>query len=67
MLSTESETMYNSMKKEEHYALIRQAFAAIGVEESGFALRLKTKQADTFSKGLEALKESFPSTKIEIK
>ncbi len=67
VLSTESETMYNSMKKEDHYALICQAFAAIGMEESAFALRLKSRKADTFTKGLEALKESFPSTKIEIK
>ena len=67
VLSTESETMYNSMKKEEHYALICQAFAAIGMGESAFTLRLKSRQADTFTKGLEALKESFPSTKIEIK
>ena len=67
VLSTESETMYNSMKKEDHYALICQAFAAIGMEESAFALRLKSRKADTFTKGLEALKERFPSTKIEIK
>ena len=67
VLSTESETMYNSIKKEEHYALVCQAFAAIGMEESAFALRLKSRQTDGFTKGLEALKESFPSTKIEIK
>ncbi len=67
VLSTESETMYNSIKKEEHYALVCQAFAAIGIEEGAFALRLKSRKADTFTKGLEALKESFPSTKIEIK
>ena len=67
VLSTESETMYNSIKKEEHYALVCQAFAAIGMEESAFALRLKSRKADGFTKGLEALKESFPSTKIEIK
>ena len=67
VLSTESETMYNSIKKEEHYALVCQAFAAIGIEQNAFAVRLKSRQADTFTKGLEALKENFPSTKIEIK
>ena len=67
VLSTESETMYNSMKKEEHYALIEQAFANIGVEADGFALRLKAKQADAFTKSLNELKETFPSTEIEIK
>ena len=67
VLSTESETMYNSMSKEEHYALIRQAFEAIGIPQSGFDIRLKAKQADTFTKSLHALKETFPTTKIEVK
>ena len=67
VLSTESETMFNSMSKEEHYALIRQAFELIGVPQSGFDIRLKAKQADTFTKSLNTLKETFPNTKIEIK
>ena len=67
VLSTESETMYTSMSKEEHYALIRQAFEAIGIPQSGFDIRLKAKQADTFTKSLHALKETFPTTKIEVK
>jgi DNA polymerase-3 subunit gamma/tau len=67
VLSTESETMYNSMKKEEHYAMIAQAFANIGIGADGFALRLKTKQADTFSQSMNELKETFPSTEIEVK
>lgn len=67
VLSTESETMYNSMTKEEHYALIKQAFEAIGIGADGFDLRLKAKQADLFTKSFNELKESFPSTKIEIK
>ncbi len=66
VLYTESETMYNSMVKEDHYALIRQAFEAIGISASGFDLRLKQKQADTFTKSFNELKETFPSTKIEI-
>ncbi len=66
VLYTESETMYNSMVKEDHYALIRQAFEAIGISASGFDLRLKQKQADTFTKSFNQLKETFPSIKIEI-
>ncbi len=67
VLSTESETMYNSMTKEEHYALIRQAFEAIGIGTDGFDLRLKSRQTDTFTKSFNELKDTFPSTKIEIK
>ena len=54
------------MVKEDHYALIRQAFEGIGISASGFDLRLKQKQADTFTKSFNDLKETFPSTKIEI-
>ena len=67
VLSTEGETMYNSMNKEEHYALISQAFANIGIGSQGFALRLRGKKADTFTQSMNTLKESFPSTEIEIK
>ncbi len=67
VLSTESETMYNSMKKEEHYALISQAFANIGIGAEGFSIRLRGKKADTFTQSMNTLKETFPSTEIEIK
>ena len=67
VLSTESETMYNSLIKEEHYSLIKQAFEAIGISPSGFDIRLKAKQADTFTKSFNQLKETFPKTEMEIK
>ena len=67
VLSTQSETMYQSMTKPEHYALIAQAFEAIGMGAGSFDIRLKSKQADNFTKSFNALKETFPTTKIEIK
>ena len=67
VLSTESETMYNSMNKEEHFALISQAFANVGIGTDGFSLRLRGKKADTFTQSMNELKETFPSTEIEIK
>jgi hypothetical protein len=67
VLSTPSETMYASMTKPEHYALIVAAFAAIGMAEGSFDIRLKGKQADTFTKSFNELKATFPKTKIEIK
>ena len=67
VMTTPSETMFSSMTKPEHYALIVQAFAAIGMEEGSFDIRLKGKQADTFTKSFNQLKATFPNTKIEIK
>ena len=67
VLSTASESMFASLTKAEHYALIRQAFDAIGIAESGFDIRLQGKQADTFDKSFQELKATFPDVKIEIK
>ena len=67
VLITESDSMYRSLVKAEHYELIKQAFSAIGIQEDGFEIRLKGKTSDDFNKGLEELKQRFSDTKIEIK
>ncbi len=67
VLSTESDTVYRSLKKETHFDLITQAFAAIGIEPSGFDLRLQGKQSDDFQRQVDAVKGNFPETKVEIK
>ncbi len=67
VLTTSSETMYRSLKKEDHYALIKQSFESIGVSEDKFDIRLRGKKKDEFQKQMNELKESFPNTKIEIK
>ncbi len=67
VLTTTSETMYNSLKKPEHYALISQAFSLIGIEEGGFEIRVAGKKKDEFSGAFEELKNTFPNTKMEIK
>ena len=66
-LCTGSETIYRSLTKPEHYALIKDAFAAIGIEESGFALRLRGKQSDGFEQGVEKIKQTFGGVKVEVK
>ncbi len=66
VLSTESDTVYRSLHKPEHFALVTQAFAAIGVEEGGFAIALKGKKADGFDKSAEEVKKTFDGVKIEI-
>ena len=67
VLTTPSETMYNSLKKPEHYALIKQAFGLIGIEEHGFELRLAGKKKDEVVGPIEELKSTFSGIKIEIK
>ena len=66
-LYTDSETIYRSLTKPEHYALIRDSFAGIGIDESGFALQLRGKQIDTVSDDVEKIKETFRGTKIDVK
>jgi DNA polymerase-3 subunit gamma/tau len=67
VLYTESETIFRSLKKEDHYALITQAFEAVGINADGFEIRLRGKQSDEFNKRMDALKDTFGGVKIEIK
>ena len=67
VLITDSETMYKSMTREDHYPLIRQAFAEIGIGEDGCRIQLKGRPKEDFAKKMEDLKKAFPDTKIEIK
>jgi len=64
---TDSETIYNSLIKAEHYPIIKAAFEGIGIAEDGFAIRLRGKAADTFNKDLEKLKQTFGGVKIDVK
>ena len=67
VLYTESETIFRSLKKEEHYVLIEAAFEAIGIGADEFTLRLRGKQSDEFNKRVQDLKDTFDGVKIEIK
>lgn len=67
VLYTDSETVYRSLKKEEHYALITQAFESISVSADGFDIRLRGKKSDNFTQGVNEIKETFAGVKIEIK
>ena len=66
-LYTDSDTIYRSLKKPEHYELITNSFVGVGVAQDGFAIKLRGKPMDTFNKGLETLKSNFDGVKIEIK
>ena len=67
VLYTASDTIFRSLNKENHAELIRQAFAEMGMQESGYQIRLKGKQSDDFNKNLNEIKETFGGIKIEIK
>ena len=67
VLQTPSDTIYRSLCKEEHRAIIKSAFEALGVYEDGFEIRLKGKQTDAFQKVVDEVKDTFQGVKIEIK
>lgn len=64
---TESETIYNSLMKAEHYPILKASFEGVGIGEEGFAIKLRGKVADTFNKDLETLKQTFGGVKIDVK
>ena len=65
VLYTTSDTIYRSLTKPEHTALIAQAFEEIGVAEH--ELRLRGKKTDDFQKNLNAIKETFAGVKVDVK
>ena len=67
VLYTTSETIYRSLTKPEHYALIGQAFEGLGVAENGFAVRLRGKQSDDFKKIVDEVKGTFEGVNVEVK
>ena len=67
VLYTESDTVYRSLKKEDHYALIEQAFVAVGIEAGCFDIRMKGKKADTVKSGVDEIKETFGGIPVEVK
>ncbi len=67
VLFTTSDTIYRSLSKPEHYALIQAAFEAIGISQDGFSVRMKGKNSDAFEKTITAIKQTFDGVNIEIK
>ena len=64
VLYTESETIYESLSRADHKALVDSALQAIGL--TGFELRLRGRQKDDFNKSLGELKEKFPGVRIDV-
>ncbi len=66
VLYTDLDTAYRLLIQESNYALLTQAFAAIGIEAEGFAVRKKEKGSSAFAQKTEAVKKTFPDVKIEV-
>ena len=67
VLYTSSDTVYRSLKKQDHFALIEQAFALVGIAADGFDVRLKGKKTDAFKSGVEEIQDTFGGVKVDIK
>ena len=67
VLSTQSDTVYRSLKKPEHETLINAAFEAIGIGVGGFDVRLQGKPNDDFNQKVETIKQTFQGVNVEIK
>ena len=66
-LYTSSETIYKSLCKAEHAALLKDAFAAIGLTENEYAVQYKGKNADNVNSCVEKIKQTFDGVKVEVK
>ena len=66
-LITESETIYRSLQREEHYKILEEAFAVVGVEKDGFAVKLKGKKLNGLEQEIEQIAQTFKGAKMEIK
>ncbi len=64
VLTADNETIYNSLKREEHYRLIAEALRLVGVTD--FDIRMQGKKADTFQENLSKLKADFADTTIKV-
>ncbi len=65
VLYTDSDTVFRSLKKQEHFSLIEQAFAAIGIESYGFDVRKKTKASEVVKETEAQLLETFGGVEIK--
>ena len=67
VLYTDSDTIYRSLTKPEHYAILGESFAVVGINADGFAVRQKGKKADDFNDKIEEIKNTFQGVNIQIK
>ena len=67
VLYTQSDTIFRSLTKPEHSAILQETFAEIGLAGGRFEVRLKGKQSDDFNRGVAEIKATFNGVKVDIK
>lgn len=65
ILTTDSDTVYRSLNKEEHRKLMRETFAEIGVPE--YRLVKRGEESADVKGGIEEIKRNFSNYNVEIK
>ena len=65
VLETESETIFRSLSREDHRAIMQSAFSLAGVAE--FEVRKKGADAPKERDGIEQLKRDFSGYPVEVK
>ncbi len=67
VLSTESDTIYRSLIKPEHYALMEEVFAEMGIGKEDFKIEKRSKATDEFQKQVDKVKQTFAGVPVEVK
>jgi len=67
LLETESETVFRSLKREDHHLIMADVFAAVGVEKFDVTYKKKQNEHKEEREGIETLKRDFPDYEIEFK
>ena len=65
VLTTDSDTVYRSLNKEEHRKLMRETFAEVGVPE--YRLIKRGEEVADMKGGIEEIKRNFSNYNVEIK
>ena len=67
VLYTDSDTIYRSLTKPEHYAILQEAFESVGITQDGFAVRMVGKKSDDFNEKVKEIETTFQGVKVQIK
>ena len=67
VLYTDSDTIYRSLTKPEHYAILQEAFDTVGITQDGFSVRMVGKKGDDFNEKVKEIETTFQGVKVQIK
>ena len=67
VLYTDSDTIYRSLTKPEHYAILQESFENVGIAQDGFTVRMVGKKGDDFNEKVKEIETTFQGVKVQIK